>query len=490
MTHLDVLVRSRLEVRGADADLSKELKKACTHSNPDFYKKKAMGMYTGNVPRQLMTWHEGADGVLLLPRGATDRLRELSKQFGQRIRWIDERVSVPVTWPEFVAAPGQTSSDREYQLEAERICRMVEQGIIRSPTGSGKTHVTLSLFARLHQRALVIVRDRQLLEQWIVKAEKHLGLKPPELGVVRGGKKHTIGTHLTLALQQTLYTEKFDLEGFAQHFGAVAVDEVHLAAARTVSSTIDVFPARYRLGFSADETRKDKKEFLIYDLFGRVIFEITRAEVEEAGFIVPVVVRLVPTDFKADWYRNAPPEERDYKRLVDEMIADPDRNALIRHVVLVMVREKQDIPALVFTHRREHGQQISTELAAADGVACGIMMGGAESAGTFAESRDLLERGKLPVAVGTFQSIGTGIDLPNVRAGIVSTPLGNNRQFFNQVRGRLCRNSAGKTVGHLYYLWDRDVFPRAPRNLFEWNDGNVEILNDSGRWTAVNERDL
>jgi superfamily II DNA or RNA helicase len=200
-----------------------------------------------------------------------------------------------------------------------------------------------------------------------------------------------------------------------------------------------------------------------------------------------VIVRLVPTEFRANWYRDAPPEERDFGRLVEEMIADDARGTLLRRVILELVHEG-DVPALVFTHRRDHAARLSTELLA-DGVSCGLMMGGEESAATFAEARELLERGKLLVAVGTFNAIGQGIDVPGLLAGVVGTPLGTNRQFFGQVRGRVCRASPGKTVGHLYYLWDREVFPRAPRNLIEWNDGKVEIFDrDVAQWVDADEQ--
>lgn len=486
-----VHIGNRLEVTGVSLALRGDLRAACTHTNPDFHRKQAMGLYVGGTPRKIATWREttGHDGISL-PRGAMTALRTAASAHGERLVIHDQRISVPVEWPAFVAAPGGDATDRKYQADAEEACVQREQGIVRSPTGSGKTYMTLSTFKRIGQRALVIVRDRQLLEQWASEAQKQLGMRVGhELGVVRGGRKRQVGSCLTLALQQTLWSSKFPLAEFAAEFGCVAVDEVHQSAAVTVSSTIDAFAARYRFGFSADETRKDKKEFLIYDLFGDVIYEITRAEVEDLGFTCPVIVRLVPTRFEAEWYRTAPPAERDFKRLVDEMVANDDRNALIRHVVLVMVRERQDIPALVFTHRRAHGQQLSQDLLAADGITCGLMMGGDESSAAFAEARALIERGKLPVAIGTFNALGTGINLPNVRAGVVGTPFGNNRQFFNQVRGRLCRPAKGKTVGHLYYLWDRAVFPFAPRNLHDWNDGRVEMLDrDTAEWVSVDER--
>lgn len=483
---IKVTVHSRLEIEGASPEVDKQLREACTHVNPDYGKKRALGHWTGDTPRNIQTWERAPGGSLLLPRGKTADVRAVAAAAGERLIFIDRRLSVPAQWPEFRVDPSDSSAAvRPYQGRAEEACIAREQGIVRAPTGSGKTLIALSLLGKLGQRALVVMRDRQLLEQWVLRAGRHFGMGSPALGVVQGGKKRRVGECLTLALQQTLWSKTFPLAEFAQEFGCVAVDEVQLAAARTVQQTVEVFPARYRFGFSADESRKDRKEFLTYDLFGDVLYEVTRAEVEEDGYTCPVIVRLVPTEFAANWYRDAPPEERDFGKLLDEMIANEERGRLLRRVIGELVTAGQT-PALVFTHRREHASRLSNELLA-DGLTCGLMMGGTESSAAFLESRDLLDRGKLPVAVGTFNAIGTGIDIPSVRAGVVSTPLGANRQFFGQVRGRICRAAKGKTVGYLYYLWDRDVFPHAPRNLIDWNDGRVEVF-DGRSWVESDTR--
>lgn len=339
--------------------------------------------------------------------------------------------------------------------------------------------MALGALPQLGQRALVIVRDRNLLEQWHGRAVTELGLRRQDVGILQG-KRRKIGERLTLALQQTLYSKNFDLQDVSQHFGAVLVDEVHEAAARTVSETVDAFPGRVRLGFSADHRRRDRKEFLSEDLFGEVIFEVTKNELEQSNYVVPVVVRLVPTKFQADWYRDAPVEERDFTRLITEMSEDDERNRLVRRVVLELVASKM-FPVLVFTHRREHASRLADTELPADGVPTGLLLGGDGNTVQFEESKSLLLSGVLKVAVGTFKAVGQGIDLPNVLAGVCATPIGANRQFFGQVRGRVCRVFPGKNIGYLYYLWDSEVFPDAARNLVLWNDRQVEIYDRVSR---------
>ena len=55
------------------------------------------------------------------------------------------------------------------------------------------------------------------------------------------------------------------------------------SVSKRVSGTIDRFTARYRVGVSADERRKDGKEFLIRDLFGGVAVEVPKGEMVDKG---------------------------------------------------------------------------------------------------------------------------------------------------------------------------------------------------------------
>lgn len=473
--NLLVVVDNRLRLpSNCPLEMAKLLKEATTHVNPDHAKKRAMGHWVGGTDSKIRTWREDASGFSL-PRGVAPLVRRVAERLQIRLIWSDKRVSAPVAWGPFKVQL------RPYQESGKDACVGVEQGIVKAPTGSGKTCIALSVLPELGQRSLVVVRDRNLLEQWIERAERELGLRAKDVGVVQGGKRR-VGERLTLALQQTLYSASFDLVGFAQQFGAVIVDEVQEAAAKTVGETVDAFPARARLGFSADHSRKDRKEFLIEDLFGEVIFEVSKSELELSKHVCPVIVRLVPTDFEADWYALAPSAERDFTKLISEMSIDEERGRLLRRVIRELVSSGA-VPALVFTHRREHAARLAEQELPADGVPTGLLLGSSGNAEQFEESKSLLLRGILKVAVGTFKAVGQGIDIPNVLAGVVATPIGENRQFFGQVRGRICRLYPGKKVGYLYYLWDRLVFPDAARNLMKWNDGLVEVYSrDDERW--------
>lgn len=469
-------------------ELGKALRARFSHSNPDFFKKKNMGYSTWGTPRKIMTHEKRTDALgerLTLPRGGAADLREIAAELGISIRWVDRRTSSPVDFPRFCVDPDRPElALRTYQAEAVAAALRRQQGIVRAPTGSGKTIAALAFIHEAGERAVVIMRDGNLLKQWLEVAQGCLGLTRKEIGIVRGGRKYRPGARLTLALQQSLYSkgDRLDTLLASQPFGAVVVDEVQAVAARTFQEVIGRFPCKYRIGFSADETRRDKKEFLIYDEIGPAIHEIDREELEALGVVHPVTVRVVPTEFRADWYRAAPPGERDFARLLEEITGDGPRNELLLGL-LEEVAARGEVPALVFTHRREHAAALERELDVNRGVRSGLLLGGAGQDGIrFEEDKLKILAGKLAVACGTFQAIGQGHNFPVIRAGICATPISKgNPQFFGQVRGRICRTSEGKDDATLYYLADLHIFPDQIRHIAAWNGGRVEVLTD-GEW--------
>lgn len=484
--NLPVIIDSRLRLPSSlPRPVVDELRAEFHHSNPDFHKKDRMGRSTYNVPRHIDTWRmepHPEDGLpaLTLPRGGTKRLRLVLTRNGYRARFIDKRVRLPeVEWPQL-----RDIELRYYQNDSLELCIVTEQGLVRAPTGGGKTVLALAAAAALKQPTLVIMRDSNLMKQWLAEAQERLGMSPKEIGILKGGRKLKVGKRLTLALQQTLSSASFPLAELDPLIGAVIVDEVQLVASRTFQRVVDGLSARYRLGVTADETRKDRMEFITYDVFGEVLYTITREQLEEDGFVVPVRVRLVPTDFPGAWYRDASAADKDFGQLIDQMAVDERREALLVDLVKKVVGRKET-PLFVFSQRTEHASQLADKRLFHAGVQCGLMIGGDSNARRFDEDKRQLLEGALPVAAGTYQALGVGLNVPGVRAGVMALPIGNNPQFFNQVRGRVCRASKGKEEGILYVLWDRYAFPYMPRTIAGWNRGNTEVLQEDGTWGHV-----
>jgi superfamily II DNA or RNA helicase len=326
------------------------------------------------------------------------------------------------------------------------------------------------------------------------RLDKELGLAKRDVGLIRG-KTFRIEP-VTMAMQQTLWKLPDDAwREINRVFGVVVCDEVQRFAARTFLQCVDRFAARYRVGISADETRKDKKEFLTYDVFGGVAASVTQDRLVEAGLVHEVAVRVLPTDFRADWYvehrerwRDKEDDEveqpPDYKRLLDEIEVDDDRNQLAMDWALTEAGLARNV--LVFSQRREHCRRLNVRAVEA-GYGGGLLLGGDDpnDVAEFARVVARVDAGEQRVACGTVQAIGQGHDWPSIHRGVVATPVAN-KQSWGQVRGRICRTTDGKKDAAVYYLWDRHVFGDVPlRNLKRWNK-DVSV-NDGKRWVDVGD---
>lgn len=421
------------------------------HANPLYGKPRHK-----DEPPSLRTWEHDGDW-LTVPRGGMARVRDALRSLG--LSWSVEDAR---TWeypePDFPDHLKTLRPDQE-KLVAAAVSK--QNCALRAPTGAGKTVALFGLLARLKRRALVMVWTEALLRQWRERAEEELGLSPDEIGIVGEGKVDV--RPLTLGMQQSVVAQfRKGNVPLADAFDVVACDELQRFAAPTLFASVDPFRARYRIGVSADETRKDEKEFLIYDLFGDVAAKTEEEELLGIGAVVDVEVYVVPTNFRAPWYRY----RQDFKKLLDQLVADEERNALLLRCARKVAAQGEQV--LVFTHRVEHAREVDARLCAA-GVPSGVLLGGASERTTFSRSVEGLRSGHLRAGAGTYQAIGQGIDLPTVSRGIAATPVANNRQLLGQVKGRLCRSADGKERGRLFYLLDRYVYGRKPIvNFVKW----------------------
>lgn len=476
--------RIRIPTERLEPETLEELQRQFTYENPQHAKLKGMGRkyVAKSVPKYLSTW-ELADSHLSVPRGGIAKVREVlgSLRIKRAMTFGDKELAGHI--------PPHCLDLRQYQQELNDVCIDAGTALIRSPPGSGKTTVGYSIASHLNLPTLVVVPTERILRQWIRGVEKNLGMSPDDVGVIQGSTRKI--RPLTIGMQQTLRNCSRD---YLDVFGVIIGDEAQRFAANTFFDVIDLFPAAFRIGVSADERRSDKKEFLVYDVFGPVAKEVPRTTLIEQGAIIDAEVRIVPSPFEAPWYTKLKPQKRAnsvvQERLATELTEDPERNALILEVLGWCVDE--DEPTITLTWRREHCAMLNSQCIS-NGWDSGMLMGGKDSQGEFDRTEREMGEGILKQAVGTYQAVGVGFDLPRVSRGIFAAPCAgkDGKQQFGQFCGRYERPEpdTGKINPNdsvIYYIWDKRVHGLHPvRHIARWKP-KVTVLHE-GQWVNAKQ---
>jgi superfamily II DNA or RNA helicase len=465
-----IYIRERIFIpRAPELDQTlTEIRHAFTYANPDYIKRKRLKKWTGSIQRSISIWehvdHPVIGESLSLPRGGINKVRDILEQNGHKPTFIDKRLSLK--------SITHLYNDVTLRPDQERLADAMlktQNCLIRSPTGSGKTETALKVAEYILKDAgpvLVIVWETDLMEEWMERAAKRFGLRVSDIGQLGGGKKKRIAP-ITVGMQQTLRNCGRQYSG---RFGGVICDEIQRFAAGTYREVIDIFPSKYRIGVSADETRNDGQEFLIYDMFGDVAEEIARATLIDQGAIHDVIIRLVPTEYEysvydhedekwVDWV-DADAKWKDFNKLLDDLCYDEYRNELAWAFMEPSIKLGHTL--LLISHRVEHAIWWDMFLRS-KGVKSGLLLGGAKFKQEFKDTKAGLRAGNLQVGVGTIKKIGQALDIPRWDRGFILTPAAGNKQQFEQIIGRLRRTHSEKTEAICYYLFDQFLYPHHKR---------------------------
>jgi superfamily II DNA or RNA helicase len=433
----------RIQKSSSKEETLDEIRDRLTFKNPDYHREKALveagavGRYT--LPEKYIKCFVDTNDELLVPRGIGKQLREWAKELGELYFVVDQRSdghAIDFHLP-------FRGSFREFEKYQTRIIDgAIEDkfGVYICITGGGKTITGMGLIDRLKRSTLILVDRKFLLKQWKSDIES-MATGRYELTLYTGGVKKKKFSDITIATTQTLARMKeAEREKFMNHFGCVLVDEVHKASAPTFTSGVSIFNSRYVIGMSANDKRKDRKEFIYQKYIGPVRHRVDDAEVEEAGRIVPVKYQFVETGYSLD-YNSI---EQDITRLPVEMLSDENRNELIIRNVMQEVEEGW-VP-LVFSNRVIHCSYLAKEFKKR-GLRVGLMVGKVDEK-VRDMYKDMMLNGKLDLLVANPQIMDTGINIPPLSSAHV-THYTSNEVFLKQAPGRVRRTFGNKEFAKL-----------------------------------------
>jgi superfamily II DNA or RNA helicase len=425
MELITITIRNRLEVGPVDCiprDVVAQIRGRLTFPNPRFLENAKRGFSNWNIPQEIQGYQVEGDR-LIIPRGFTAQLVGILRGAAVQYHIEDRRRTLA---PVDFIFQGELLDFQEVAVSA---MAGRDFGTLAAPTGAGKTVVALGLIVLRRQSALIVVHNKELMDQWISRIGTFLGIPAREVGRIGGGKM-VVGDRVSVGLVQSLCKCAPEI---APHVGFLIVDEAHRCPSRTFTEAVTAFDSKFMLGLSATPWRRDGLSQLIFWYVGDVTHQVDAAALVEAGHILQAEIIWRETNFEPTYDAS-----EEYSRMLSELTRDPGRNGLIADDVAQVARCDERGVCLVLSDRVAHCKTL-VELLAARGVTAAMLTGDLPAA----DRRKVvasLNGGCVKVLVATGQLIGEGFDCRELSTLFLATPIKFN--------GRLC-NTWGGCCGRL-----------------------------------------
>jgi len=321
---------------------------------------------------------------------------------------------------------------REYQVTTVDKAIEATRGIIKMPTGSGKTRTAASLIDRLQCSTLYIVHTKDLMYQ----TQKYLSEYFENVGILGDGKSD-IQT-ITVALIQSLWAQKNSLKDYLNSVGMIIIDEYHHATASTWYKVIMACDAYYRFGMTGTIVQIDKGENMLYRaVTGRIVVEVGNEELIKKGFLVrpKIIVHKIHQSIDATDYAEL------YKLAIVESSV---RNLQIAN--LAKAESKKGKSVLILVNRIEHGKTFNKVLPKS------VFMNGSADSDDRKQALEDFRTGKTKILIGT-SIFDEGIDLVNLDVVILAGGGESSTKTLQRI-GRAMRPSKGKDSATIHDFYD------------------------------------
>jgi superfamily II DNA or RNA helicase len=401
--------------------------------NPDYIKKKRMGLYVDNVDHEI-SLYESLPHSIALPFGC---LQDVWDMYPRKEAYLYE--ICPVERLEYKSGINLYP----YQEEAVQAALKWKNGALVMPCGSGKTQCGLEIIARIGGQALWLTHTHDLLTQSRDRAEACMDLPDGAIGTITAGKVD-IGTHITFATVQTM--AKLDLSQYRDMFSVVIVDEAQHCCGSPTRVTqfykvVSNLAARYKIGLTATPKRADGLQAAMFALLGHKIHEVTRAQV--AHNTCPIKVKTIETGYQPEYDAILQGDGTiDYNKLIDNMIEDDVRFEKIMSVINAIPHAN---PTIVLANRVKYLEDMRINY-----EKTGICLSGKGQSKKAKEERRqalaALNNGEIDCIFATYQLAAEGLDVPNLRYVVFATPEQNETTVI-QAAGRVGRKAEGKDFG-------------------------------------------
>ena len=340
------------------------------------------------------------------------------------------------------------------------------RGVIKSPTGSGKTLIMAGLVKALEGRKMVILFNAKQLLTQTYDFLKNCGID--NVGLCFGDGY--IYGDIMLATVQSI---EGILDTHLEEAEVLMVDECHeFCNGKTTLAAIQSFPnAVYRFGFTATPPRDSIPRYNLEGAFGKVIQKVETSNLVEAGKLTKPIIQLIDRSYEASGLD----EDMSYLDVYDTFIVNNEaRNEIIKNIVETIRSKHGKARILILTKSLDHGRTLQNLLGEH-----AEFLEGANSLSERYQSISRFRKHDGPrILIGT-KILQTGVNIEEVTHFINARGMKSEIATI-QALGRALRKHETKEVVHVYDFLDKEKYLRdhsvARRRHYEREGHTVEVL--------------
>ena len=336
---------------------------------------------------------------------------------------------------------------RDYQIDAIHNILESNRGLIVSPTGSGKSFIIYALtryyIEKLdHQKVLIIVPTTGLVEQMYGDFTDYGWFPDEHCHKVYAGSDKNTSKDVVISTWQSIY--KLDKNYFSQ-FGAVFVDECHLAKAKSLTGIMTkLHECKYRIGTTGTLDGSEIHQLVLEGLFATYKEVTTTSQLVKDKHLSKLHIKCLVLQHPKEQRRSRTyQEEMEYlatnrKRnlFISKLAATLDGNTLI----LAQYIEKQLVPLCLIIKELCEDRTVH-------------LIYGATPTEDREKVRELVEKEKNAIIVASYGVFSMGINIKRLHNIIFASPYKSQIKVLQSI-GRGLRLAEDKTECNLFDIAD------------------------------------
>lgn len=445
-----------IEKENVKIRMQNQLRRISAYSNPEFYKTQAMGFSTQDIPRIVYCGSE-TENYICMPRGCKEVLFKLLGEFE-----IKYNVQEKFQMGKAINLSFLGELYPEQKTAAEKMLEY-DIGVLGAATAFGKTAVGAYLVAQRKVNTLILVHNREIMENWVEDFGKFLQIdeEAPEYITPKGrvkkrksviGKLYSSHNSVTGIIDVAMISslgKQGEISELVKDYGMVIMDECHHVGAQTAIDVMNEVTAKYVYGLTATPKRDDGQEKKIFMQFGPIRYRYTAKDKAKAQgiehYVYPRFTRLVHIEG----------EKLKINEAYKEVISNEIRNQQIVDDVGECINNGRT--PLVLTKFKEHAAILMEKLQnKSDHI---FLLQGGKSTKERDSIREKMRNvpkteSIILVAIGKY--IGEGFNYPRLDTMMLTTPIsydGNVEQY----AGRLHRDYEEKMDVIIYDYVDAHI---------------------------------